>query len=477
MRGRGRRLGPSIHNSGDGDNPGRQEQPPASAQTDPAETSTTVSNPTLPGTSTSNSSVPCPNSTVNSPPVSPRQRSNHVRAQSPSQSMAPTWSAPIEPFCSETMKWSVYKVRVDQYFIAQDITTDDKKRAQFLTLAGMEICELLYILYSPVDPISKKYEDYCTTLSNHFDKKKLEVAERFNFYQRKQGPTESIKEYSAELRDFARHCNFGTFLDSALRDAFVMGIKDERVQRKLLTTDALTFTDAIKTAEASESLENQSQALRPNREDLGLNINVAQETRGGTGRCHRCLGWNHAPQYCPYLRETETCYKCQQVGHTSAACHTQSTRQNQANARGGCPGLHRPADGRQSSGRFSRADQSNRYRDQEPRRSTNSGGGPTRRVYYAEQEGTRMEESEQRPAEEPRYRNERSRQEEEMEEYGYEYEEEYTVKSFYEEIHHIKMKAPAKPFLIPVKLDGQFLQMELDTGAARSLISEETWKK
>ena len=190
-------------------------------------------------------------------------------------------------------------------------------------------------MYSPVDPITKKYEDYCTILSNHFDKKKLEVAERFNFYQRKQGPTETIKEYSAELRDLARHCNFGTFLDSALRDAFVMGIKDERVQRKLLTTDALTFNDAIKTAEASESLENQSQSLRPNRdrEEFGLNVNVAQETRGGNGRCHRCLGWNHAPQYCPFLRET--CYKCQQVGHTAAACHTQSTRQNQVNPRGG----------------------------------------------------------------------------------------------------------------------------------------------
>ena len=86
------------------------------------------------------------------------------------------------------------------------------------------------------------------------------------------------------MRDLARHCNFGTFLDSALRDAFVMGIKDERVQRKLLTTDALTFNDAIKTAEASESLENQSQSLRPNRdrEEFGLNVNVAQETRGGT---------------------------------------------------------------------------------------------------------------------------------------------------------------------------------------------------
>ena len=56
------------------------------------------------------------------------------------------------------------------------------------------------------------------------------------------------------MKDLARHLNFGTFLGSALRDAYVIGIKDKRVQRKLLTIDALTFNDANKTTKASESL-------------------------------------------------------------------------------------------------------------------------------------------------------------------------------------------------------------------------------
>ena len=50
------------------------------------------------------------------------------------------------------------------------------------------------------------------------------------------------------------------------------------------------------------------------------------------------------------------------------------------------------------------------------------------------------------------------------------------MKSFYEEIHQIKTQTSSKPILIPAKLDGHSVQMELDTGAARSLISKETWK-
>ena len=50
------------------------------------------------------------------------------------------------------------------------------------------------------------------------------------------------------------------------------------------------------------------------------------------------------------------------------------------------------------------------------------------------------------------------------------------MKSFYEEIHQVKTQTSSKPILIPAKLDGHSVQMELDTGAARSLISKETWK-
>ena len=41
-------------------------------------------------------------------------------------------------------------------------------------------------------------------------------------------------EYVAELRRLATHCEFGAYLDEALRDRFVCGLKDEGTQKALL---------------------------------------------------------------------------------------------------------------------------------------------------------------------------------------------------------------------------------------------------
>ena len=48
------------------------------------------------------------------------------------------------------------------------------------------------------------------------------------------------------------HCQFGAYLEEALRDRFVCGLRSETVQKKLLVKDDLTFQEAIRIAKASE---------------------------------------------------------------------------------------------------------------------------------------------------------------------------------------------------------------------------------
>ena len=40
-------------------------------------------------------------------------------------------------------------------------------------------------------------------------------------------------EYVAELRHLATHCNFGAYLDEALRDRLVCGLRNENTQKRL----------------------------------------------------------------------------------------------------------------------------------------------------------------------------------------------------------------------------------------------------
>ena len=72
-------------------------------------------------------------------------------------------------------------------------------------------------------------------LKAHYRPQIVEIAERFKFFKRTQGISEGTSDFMAALRRLAKTCNFGQYLDSALRDQFVCGLRDEKCQRELLS--------------------------------------------------------------------------------------------------------------------------------------------------------------------------------------------------------------------------------------------------
>lgn len=59
----------------------------------------------------------------------------------------------------------------------------------------------------------------------------------------------------AELRCLSTHCKFEGFLDEALRDRLVCGLRNEAIQKKLLTEADLTLTKAVELAVRMEATE------------------------------------------------------------------------------------------------------------------------------------------------------------------------------------------------------------------------------
>ena len=68
-----------------------------------------------------------------------------------------------------------------------------------------------------------------------------------------------MSEYVAELRKLSEHCKFEAFLDDALRDRFVCGLRSEAAQKKLLFETDLTFAKAIEIAQGIDR-ERQPEA-------------------------------------------------------------------------------------------------------------------------------------------------------------------------------------------------------------------------
>ena len=87
-----------------------------------------------------------------------------------------------------------------------------------------------------------------------YKKDTVEIAERFKFFKRVQQEKESVADYIAELRKLSKTCNFGDYLDTALRDQLVCGLNELTTQKELLCIKDLTLTIAIDKARAAETV-------------------------------------------------------------------------------------------------------------------------------------------------------------------------------------------------------------------------------
>ena len=170
------------------------------------------------------------------------------------------------------------------------------------------------------------------------------IAERFVFHQRSQQPNESAAVYVAELRRLATNCTFGDFLDEALRDRFVCGLRTVAMQKRLLTEAGLTLKKAVELAQGMEAADASAKKLQGG-EIHGTETPIHRAETRERGRteepCYRCGGIDHTASNFRF-RET-VCNRCRKRGHIARACRggglnrRQGQRTNQPNAqvRGG----------------------------------------------------------------------------------------------------------------------------------------------
>ena len=128
----------------------------------------------------------------------------------------------------------------------------------------------------------------------------------------------------------ATHCQLAGYLDEALRDRFVCGIRSEAIQRSLLTEKDLTLARAIEVAQGMEAAENNVKILKGHSDDLPMQRIHAQQGVASNGPskkqgvtvfgkpCQRCGKKNHLPADCRY--KDTVCNCCHKKGHLAKVC-------------------------------------------------------------------------------------------------------------------------------------------------------------
>ena len=199
----------------------------------------------------------------------------------------------------------------------------------FLSVVGCTTYRLLRNLLAPASPKDKSFKEIVDTLKAHFEPKPLVIAERFHFHRRNQNSGESVAMYVAELRRLATHCAFEAYLEEALRDRLVCGLRSESTQKRLLSEADLTLARAVEIAQSMEAAHKNAQALKgpelPVRRLEKLpreRGEVERKARGQGGKkpCYRCGQRGHLPHECGF--KEATCHKCKKRGHIAKVCRS-----------------------------------------------------------------------------------------------------------------------------------------------------------
>ena len=218
---------------------------------------------------------------------------------------------------------SAYLERVSLFFEVNGIEAG-KKVAWLLNMIGAKNYSLVRILVAPDEPKSKTLEQLTAVLKQHYEPKRLVIARRFYFHRRDQDTNESTAEYVAELRKLASPCEFGDYLNEALRDRFVCGLRSESTQKRLLSEVDLTLTKAVSIAQSMEAAESEAHTLRS--EKMAVHKLESEKssrtivTLPPKKACHRCGKNNHSADNCFY--KEAICNKCKKKGHLAKVCRS-----------------------------------------------------------------------------------------------------------------------------------------------------------
>ncbi|XP_037039183.1 uncharacterized protein LOC119076506 [Bradysia coprophila] len=154
--------------------------------------------------------------------------------------------------------WETYAAQLDQYFLAYEVTDDNRKRAMLLSTLSLDVFDTLTDLCFPDKPQAKTYKEICGIMKNRFTPTRSIFHDRRTFFDVKQKQDETVIEFATRLKQSIRYCKFEGCYKMVLRDKFVVGLLEGPVRSKVFEMDpTATFEACVETAIKKESINTK----------------------------------------------------------------------------------------------------------------------------------------------------------------------------------------------------------------------------
>nr|XP_037270303.1 uncharacterized protein LOC119161903 [Rhipicephalus microplus] len=160
-----------------------------------------------------------------------------------------------------------YFERFENFVVLNEVP-ETKKLRLFLNIVGSAVYGELQKILVPDRPTDKSFAEIQEVIEQHYSPQYSVIAERCKFNKHMQKEGECVKVFMTELKHLARYCEFTAFLNDALRDRLMAGLRDQETQRILFATENLTFEKACKIALEKELAAKQTRELHSKAECL-----------------------------------------------------------------------------------------------------------------------------------------------------------------------------------------------------------------
>ena len=220
--------------------------------------------------------------------------------------------------------WKIFLQSWINYEVASGTATkeDHIRVATFLHVAGQDALEKYNTFsWQSIDDklimtkVIDKFTEECSEKTNV-------IIERYKFLKQKQLSGESCDQFVQQLKVLVATCNY-TNVDEALRDQFVLQLRDNAIREKLLDqaqldASALTFDKAVLLGKTYEATRRQKEDMAENQAVYAVKRSKANnKVNDGVKSCTNC-GFDHQKNRCPaYGKE---CYDCGKSNHFARYC-------------------------------------------------------------------------------------------------------------------------------------------------------------
>ncbi len=241
----------------------------------------------------------------------------HLNANSDDQNTVRNWISRLESAMEIALFTNADQLPTDEG--EKTTMVNSLKKNYLLSCIGPVGYQYLKSYCAPAEPSTKSYVELIKLLQDNLAPTPNKIAEEYKFTLLKQESGESLSSFYSRVKNDATTCDFGDKYDHMVRNRFIYGLRDTSIRKSLLSADdKLTAQQVFDKAVAKEraSLSNQninvSYVNRTSRQDSSQGSPASSSKSSNRNRANFSQSNNNDFQI--------TCSKCTMKGHTQANC-------------------------------------------------------------------------------------------------------------------------------------------------------------